>query len=192
MARTPTRLDWGSEEPRSLEADTPLQTWVLLYNNSLRPCVTHRQHRELKSFQLGLVKWKCLIHYSEANLKIAVICRLGSEGGGGSFLLYTCHSNLFYLLCLSFFFSFFLSVCVRHSQPGVTLTCGRLALRSRILKRTSEMASSSCCCSRSSQVSVLTRPQVRNSNEILQQKKKRKAVNNKSHKGTVDTQNNHE
>lgn len=96
-----------------------------------------------------------LIYYSEANLKIAQI--FSTEVWKGP------HFPL-HLPLISLIFSFFLSVCVRHSQPGVTLTCGRLALRSRISKRTSEMASSSCCCSRSSQVSVLTRLHVRNSN----------------------------
>lgn len=108
--------------------------------------------------QTSLREGETLIHYSKANLKIALIFRLRSEGL--FIFLYICC-----LICVS------LSVCVRHSQPGVTLTCGRLALRSRISKRTSEMASSSCCCSRSSQVSVLTRLQVRNSNKILQKKK---------------------
>lgn len=40
----------------------------------------------------------------------------------------------------------------RHSRPGATRTCARRAPRSRTSRTTSAMASSSCCCWRSSQV----------------------------------------
>ncbi len=49
-------------------------------------------------------------------------------------------------------------VCVplcRRSRRGVTPTCGRLARRSKTLRRTSGMDSNSCCCWRSSQVTPL-------------------------------------
>lgn len=47
-----------------------------------------------------------------------------------------------------------LFLSLRRSRRGVTLICVKQELRSRTLKRISGMASNSCCCSRSSQVTM--------------------------------------
>lgn len=56
-------------------------------------------------------------------------------------------------LCIITICVVFVSSC-RRSRRGVTPTCGKLVRRLKTLRRTSGMGSNSCCCWRSSQVTL--------------------------------------